>query len=141
MNKSSHVMWECDYHIVIVPKYRKKVLYGKKRERVGEILRELAEQRGVKIVQGFVCVDHIHMLITIPPKFSVAEVMGFMKGKSAIRLHNEFGKRKILSQKKFWSRGYFVRTSGIETDQIKKYIENQWDKDKREDGNQLDFGW
>ena len=141
MKKISHVNWECDYHVVIVPKYRKRVLYGGVRKRIGEMLRELAGQKGVKITEGFVCHDHIHMLLSIPPKYSIAEIMGYMKGKSAIRLHNEYGKRRAISQKSFWSRGYFVRTSGIDKVQIQKYIQNQGDKDQRDDGSQLDFNW
>jgi len=141
MEKSSHVIWDCCYHVVIVPKYRKKVLYGKVRSRVKEILHKLAAEKGVEILEGSLCEDHIHMLVSIPPKYSVAEVMGFMKGKSAIRLHNEFGKNRQISQKKFWSRGYFVRTGGLDKEKIKNYIKNQWNKDQREDGNQMDFGW
>ena len=141
MEKTSHVCWECDYHVVIVPKYRKKVLYGTVRKRTGEILRELAGQKGVRIVEGFICHDHVHMLLSIPPKFSIAEVLGFMKGKSAIRLHNEFGKNHMLTQKSFWSRGYFVRTSGLDKEKVQKYIQNQWNKDKRYEGLQLDLNW
>ena len=141
MEKSKHVRWECDYHVVIVPKYRKKSLYGRVKKRLGEMLRQLSREKGVEIVEGSTCVDHVHMLVAIPPKYSVAEVMGFMKGKSAIRLHNEFGNRKMVSRKNFWSRGYFVRTSGVDKEQIRKYIQNQWEGDKREDGGQLDFNW
>ncbi len=126
MEKISHVIWKCDYHIVIVPKYRKKILYGQVQKRLGEILRELAGQKSVKIEEGSVCVDYVHMLLSIPSKLSVAEVMGFMKGESAIRLHNEFREKRTISQKSFWSRGYFVRTSGLDKERIKKYIRNQW---------------
>ena len=142
MEKISHVKWECYYHVVIVPKYRKKVLYGQIRKRLGEILRELARQKGVEIVEGCICADHVHMLISIPPKYSLSTVMGFMKGKSAIKLHNEYAvKRRGIMEKSFWSRGYFVRTSGLDKEVVKKYIKNQWSKDKRIDGSQLDFKW
>ena len=141
MNKLKHVTWDCTYHVVIVPKYRKKILYGKTKKRLGEILRQLSQEKGVEIVEGNVRADHVHMMMKIPPKHSIADVMGFMKGKSAIRLHNEFGKTKMVGRKNFWSRGYFVRTSGINESQLKKYIQDQGDKDKRDDGSQLDFNW
>lgn len=137
-----HVIWDCTYHVVIVPKYRKRVLYGPVRRRVGGILRELAKQKGIEIVRGNALPDHIHMVLSIPPKYSVAHTMGFLKGKSAIRIHHEFGRRKmVLMQKSFWSRGYFVRTVGIDKDVVKRYVENQWKKDKINDGPQLDLTW
>lgn len=141
MEKQSHVQWECTYHVVIVPKYRKKILYKMVGKRIREILKKLAEEKGVEIKEGSVCTDHVHMLISIPPKYSVAEVLGFMKGKSAIRIHNEKSRKKQVSGKSFWSRGYFVRTTGLDTEKIRNYIKNQWEKDKREDGDQLDFSW
>ena len=138
----SHVVWECTYHVVIVPKYRKRVLYGPVRKRIGEILRELAKQKGIEIVKGNVCPDHVHIVLSIPPKYSVAHVLGFMKGKSAIRIHCEFSRKKmVLMQKSFWSRGYFVRTVGIDKEVVKKYVEDQWKKDKFNDGPQLDLSW
>lgn len=140
--KQNHVVWECTYHVVIVPKYRKKVLFGLARKRIGEILRELAKQKGIEIVKGNACPDHIHMVLSIPPKYSVAHVMGFIKGKSAIRMHAEFSRRKMaLMQKSFWSRGYFVRTVGIDKEIVKRYVEDQWKKDKFNDGPQLDLHW
>lgn len=141
MKKQAHVKWECTYHVVIVPKYRKRVLYGQVKKRVGEILRELAEQKGVEIVEGNVRVDHVHMILSIPPKYSVARVMGYMKGKSAIKLHNENGSRKVLRRKNFWSRGYFVRTVGLDEEVVRKYVANQEKRDQYEDGNQLDMKW
>ena len=141
-HQDSHVVWECTYHVVIVPKYRKRVLYGPVRKRIGGILRELANQKGIEIVKGNVCPDHVHMVLSIPPKYSVAHVMGFMKGKSAIRIHCEFSQKKmVLMQKSFWSRGYFVRTVGIDKEVVKKYVEDQWKKDKFNDGPQLDLSW
>ena len=141
MQKSKHVTWDLCYHVVIEPKYRKKILYGRVKERLGQILRKLSSEKGVEILEGNMCSDHVHMMLRIPPKYRVAEVMGFLKGKSSIRLHNEFRKGKMLSGKKFWSRGYFVRSSGIDQDDLRKYIQDQWDGDKRDDGSQLDFNW
>ena len=141
MNKLKHVTWECDYHVVIVPKYRKRVLYEGVKKRLGEILRQLSREKGVEIVEGNIRKDHVHMMLSIPPKLSVSEVLGYMKEKSAIRLHNEFGKGRMISQKSFWSRGYFVRTSGVDKEQLKIYIREQEDKDKRDDGSQMDFNW
>ena len=141
MQKQKHRKWECTYHIVIVPKYRKKVLYKAVRSRLGEILKELCRQKGVEIVKGNAKLDHVHMLISIPPKLSVSQVVGFMKGKSAIKIHNEKQKKRKMTGKHFWSRGYFVRTVGLDEKMIINYVKNQARKDKREDGNQLDMGW
>jgi putative transposase len=138
----SHVQWECKYHVVIVPKYRKKILYGQVRQRVGQILRSLAQQKDVEIIEGFVCIDHVHMVISIPPKYSIAMVIGFMKGKSAIRIHQEFSKHyKSYHGKHFWSRGYFVSTVGLDEEMIKKYVRNQEKTDKLADGQELDLNW
>jgi putative transposase len=126
----------------MVPKYRKRLLYGSVRQRAGEIIRYLAKQKGVEVIEGKACSDHIHMLVSIPPKFSVSHIIGFMKGKSAIRLHFEFSKnRRHLTQKSFWSRGYCVSTVGLDQEQIAEYIKNQHKKDRNIDGDQLDFGW
>ena len=141
MESQSHVRWECRYHVVIVPKYRKRVLYGEIRSRLREILRELAKRKGIEIVEGNVQTDHVHMMLSIPPKYSVAGIIGYMKGKSAIWLHNEFGPKRAVIQKKFWSTGYFVRTVGLDQRMVQKYIQDQEKKDKHEDGDQLDLGW
>ena len=141
LHHGSHVVWDCKYHLVIVPKYRKKILYGMTRKRIGEIIRELARRKGIEIIEGTACTDHIHMYISIPPKYSVAHVLGYLKGKSAIRIHLEEGKRRPLLQKNFWSRGYFVRTVGIEDEVIRKYIQDQWKRDRYEDGDTLDLHW
>jgi putative transposase len=107
---SAHVKWECKYHIVIVPKYRRKVLFGKTRKKVGEVLRRLCRQKGVEILEGNAMPDHIHMVLSIPPKYSVAMVIGYLKGKSAIQIHREMlGVKKGFTGKSFWSRGYCVR--------------------------------
>ena len=140
--QQSHVTWKCEYHLVIVPKYRKKSLYGPVRQRTGQIIRELAKRKGVEVIEGNACPDHIHLVLSIPPRSSVAEIIGFIKGKSAIRLHYEFGKKRgNLQQKSFWSRGYFVSTVGINREQIIKYVQDQWKKDKFIDGPQLDLSW
>jgi len=143
MQTQNHVRFDCTYHIVIVPKYRKKILYGIARKQIGAILRELAKQKGIEIQEGNAHLDHIHLVLSIPPKFSVANTMGFLKGKSAILIHNRLAKqqRKSVTQKNFWSRGYFVRTVGIDTETVKQYVREQWEKDKREDGLQLEFHW
>ncbi len=142
LKTQEHVLWDCTYHVVIVPKYRKKILYLHVRKEVGAIIRTLAKRKGIEIIEGNAQVDHIHMVISIPPKFSVANTMGFIKGKSAILLHNQFGKRnRNIMQKSFWSRGYFVRTVGIDEETIKNYVRNQWKRDQTIDGTQLDFQW
>ena len=120
----AHVKWECKYHLVWVPKYRRKVLYGKVRTRTREILRDLCRQKGVEIVEGNVRKDHIHVCLSIPPKYSVAHVAGFLKGKSAIRLHREFIGRRA-GEKNFWIRGYCVSTVGLDEEQIRRYIREQ----------------
>ena len=103
---SAHVKWECKYHIVIVPKYRRKVLFGKTRKKIGEILRQLCRQKGVEILEGNALPDHIHMVLSIPPKYSVVMVVGYLKGKSAIQIHREMlGVKKGFTGKSFWSRG------------------------------------
>lgn len=128
-----------DGNAIIVPKYRKRVLFGHVRSRLREILRELAKRKGIEIIEGYVMSDHVHMMLSIPPKYSVANILGFLKGKSAIWLHNEFGSRKSIRQKTFWSTGYFVRTVGLDQKMVQKYIQNQEKKDKHEDGDQLDL--
>ena len=138
----SHVIWDCQYHVVIVPKYRKKMLYGYTRAEIGKILRQLAPQKDIEILEATACPDHIHMLIKIPPRYSVAHAMGFLKGKSAIRAHNQFSpKRHSIQQKGFWSRGYFVSTVGVDEDTIRKYIQDQWKNDQFFDGPAMDFKW
>lgn len=122
----SHSRWDCKYHVVFVPKMRKKVLYGKIRKFLGPVLHELAGQRGSKILEGHMVQDHVHMLISIPPKYAIAEVIGYMKGKSAIAVARQFGgKSKNFNGERFWARGYAVSTVGFEEQQIKTYIKNQ----------------
>ena len=132
----SHVRWDCKYHVVIVPKYRKKVLYGRWRRKVREILRELCRQRGVELIEGSAKPDHIHMCLSIPPKFSVAFVVGFLKGKSAVRIHRMMGERRLTGLH-FWSRGYCVSTTGLDDSIVREYIRQQ---EREETGlGELDF--
>lgn len=137
----SHVVWDCKYHVVIVPKYRKKILYGSVRVQIGKIIRELAKQKEVEVLEGNACPDHIHLVLKIPPKHSVAYIMGFLKGKSAIRAHNVFSRKRALTQKCFWSRGYFVNTVGVDEDIIRKYVQDQWKNDQFFDGSEMDLHW
>ena len=128
--------WDCKYHVVIVPKYRRKVFYGKQRKRIGEILRELCRQKGVELVEGNAAVDHIHMLLSVPPKYSIAMTIGYLKGKSAIRINRELERVKgSLFGRSFWARGYCVSTVGLDEDTIRKYIREQEKKEK----DQLDM--
>ena len=105
----AHTKWECKYHVVIVPKYRMKVLYGKVKKSAGQILRELCRYKGIELLEGHAMADHIHVCISVPPKYSIAMVVGYLKGKSAIRIHREIlGVRKGFTNKSFWTRGYYV---------------------------------
>jgi len=138
----NHVAWDCKYHIVIVPKYRKKILYGQVRVQIGKIIRELAQQKESEVIEGTACPDHVHLVLSVPPKYSVSHVIGFLKGKSAIKAHNTFAKQRYtVGQKSFWSRGYYVNTVGIDEDEIVKYVQNQWKNDQFHDGPQLDLRW
>ena len=128
----SHVRWDCKYHVVIVPKYRKKLLYGKIRKRVGEVIRDLCRQRGVELLEGHLMADHVHMCLQIPPKFSVAFVIGFLKGKSAVRIHRTVLDRKRVTGLHFWARGYCVSTVGLDERTIRKYIREQQDLEMKQ---------
>jgi len=122
----SHSKWDCKYHVIFVPKYRKKKLYGKTREFFGPILHELAAQKGCKILEGHLVQDHVHMIISIPPKYSVAEIIGYIKGKSAIAFARRFnGRQRNFNGEKFWARGYAVSTVGFEIDKVRMYVRNQ----------------
>jgi len=128
----SHSKWDCKYHLIFVPKYRRKKLYGSIRRFLGPIFHELASQRRSKILEGHMVQDHVHMLIAIPPKYAVSEVVGYVKGKSAIAVARQFGGRKRnFNGEKFWARGYAVSTVGFEEDQIRKYIKTQEQLDSR----------
>ena len=122
----SHSRWDCKYHIVFVPKCRKQVLYGKIREFLGVKFHELASQRNCKILEGHMVQDHVHMLIKIPPKYSVAEVVGYLKGKAAIAVARQFGGRKRnFNGEQLWARGYAVSTVGFNEEQIRHYVRHQ----------------
>ena len=122
----SHSRWDCKYHVVFIPKCRRKELYGKIRKFLGPVFHEMARQKGCKIEEGHMVQDHVHMLIKIPPKFSVAEIIGYIKGKSAIAVARQFGGRKRnFNGEKLWARGYAVSTVGFEEEQVRKYICHQ----------------
>ena len=128
----SHVHWDCKYHVVIVPKYRRKALYGKMRRPVGKILRELCRQRGVDLVEGSLRPDHVHMCLSVPPKYSIAFVIGFLKGKSAVRIHRELLQERRMTGLHFWARGYCVSTIGLDEQQIRQYVRDQEEEDRKE---------
>ena len=136
----SHTKWECKYHIVFIPKYRRKVLYGELRRYLGEVFRRLAEQRESRIEEGRLQPDHVHMMVSIPPKYSVAQVVGYIKGKSAIHIARTFGERKhnFLGQH-FWARGYFVSTVGRDEAVVREYIQQQEVEDRRLDQLRMHF--
>lgn len=130
-NSIAHTTWNCKYHIVFAPKYRRKIFYGKKRSEIGKILRELCNWKGVKKIEGEVCPDHIHMLVEIPPKMSVSSFMGFLKGKSSLIIHERHANLKYKhGNRAFWCRGYYVDTAGKNTKKIAEYIKNQLEEDK-----------
>ena len=131
-NKSlSHTRWKCQYHIVFIPKYRKKVLYGKVREDVREIISTLCKYKSVEIIAGAVCIDHVHLSVAIPPKFSVSDFMGQLKGKSSMMIFDRFANLKYrYGNRKFWCRGCYVDTVGRNNKVIEEYIKNQLQEDK-----------
>ena len=130
----THSVWECKYHIVWIPKYRRKVLYKELRQYLGEMLRELAKQKECTIEEGHLMGDHVHVLISIPPKYSVSQVVGFLKGKSAIAIaRNYLGRKRNFTGQSFWARGYHVSTVGRDEAKIRKYIQHQEREDKRLD--------
>ena len=136
----AHVKWECKYHIVILPKYRKKVLYGTVRGRIGEILRDLCRQKDVQLLEGKAMPDHIHMLESVPPKYSIAMTIGYLKGKSAVRIHRQvLGTKGTLFGRSFWARGYCVSTVGLDEHQIRQYIKEQEKLEKDQEQMDLDF--
>lgn len=134
----SHTKWECKYHGVFIPKYRKKALYYELRQYLGELFRELAAQKECRIEEGHLMSDHVHMLISIPPKYSVSEVMGYIKGKSAINIARTYqGRRKNFTGQHFWARGHYVSTVGRDEALVRQYIRDQEKEDQRVD--QLNF--
>jgi putative transposase len=128
----SHSRYDCKYHLVFVPKYRKKKLYGEIRRYLGPVFHELAQQKGCKILEGHMVQDHVHMLITIPPKHAVSQIVGYIKGKSAIAVARQFnGRKQNFNGEQFWARGYAVSTVGFEEKEIRKYIQNQEQLDSK----------
>jgi len=133
----AHVKWECKYHVVILPKYRQKILYGKLRHGIGKILRELCRQKEIELVEGNAAGDHIHMVLSIPPKYSVAMTVGYLKGKGAVRIHRELMKTKgTLFGRRFWARGYCVSTVGLNEQQIRRYVRDQEERQNKADAQQ-----
>lgn len=130
----NHTKWECKYHVVFIPKCRRKALYGSLRKHLGKVFRELARQKECEIAEGHLMVDHVHMLLSIPPKYSVAQVLGYLKGKSAIQVaRNWGGKRRNYVGQHLWARGYWVSTVGHNEAAVRKYIREQEQEDQRLD--------
>ncbi|MBN1421917.1 MAG: IS200/IS605 family transposase [Planctomycetes bacterium] len=136
----SHVKWDCKYHVVFVPKYRRKALYGKRRRRIGPILRDVCVQRGIELLEGHAMPDHVDMVVRIPPKDSVAFAIGFVKGKSAVRIHRGVLKERRMVGMHFWATGYCVSTVGAlaqgksDEETVRKYVRDQESRDRMEDG-------
>lgn len=129
-NSLSHTTWESKYHLVFAPKYRRQVIYGKIRDDVGKILRELCDRKGIEIIEAECCKDHVHMLVRIPPKYSVAEITGYLKGKSSLMIFDRHANLKYkYGNRHFWCRGYYVDTVGKNSKKIKEYIKNQLQED------------
>ncbi len=130
----AHAKWECKYHVVWIPKYRRQALYAELRKHLGPVLRELARQRECLVEEGHLQVDHVHMLLSIPPKYAVAQVLGFIKGKSAIHVARTYlGRRQNFTGQHFWARGYYVSTVGRNEAAIREYIRRQQAEDRRLD--------
>lgn len=130
INSLSHTKWNCKYHIVFAPKYRRKAFFWDKKVAVGKILRQLCEWKGVNILEAEICPDHVHMLVEIPPKLSVSQFMGYLKGKSSTMLYEQFGDLKYkYRNREFWCRGYYVDTVGKNERRIAEYIKNQLSED------------
>ena len=136
----AHTMWNCKYHIVFAPKYRRKVFFKEKRVEVGKILRKLCEFKGITIVEAEICPDHVHMLLEIPPKLSVSGVVGYLKGKSSLMIYQKWGNMKFkYRNRQFWCRGFYVDTVGKNTERIKEYIKNQLMKDEKSTQLMIEF--
>jgi putative transposase len=134
----SHTRWDCKYHIVFIPKRRKKQIYGSLRKYLGEILRELASQRDCEILEGHLMRDHVHMCLSVPPKYAVSNVVGYIKGKSAMSIARQFGGRqRNFTGEVFWAIGYFVSTVGLDEEVVRAYIRNQEQEDERYDQMKL----
>ena len=130
-NSLAHTKWDCKYHIVFAPKYRRMVIYREIKADIGKILRQLCQQKGVEIIEAEACPDHIHMLLSIPPKYSVSQIMGYLKGKSSLMIFDRHANLKYkYGNRHFWARGYFVDTVGRNKKAIKAYIQNQLQEDQ-----------
>ena len=135
----SYVRWECKYHIIIIPKYRRKVFFGKMRRQIGTILRDLCRQKKIELLEGHAMSDHVHMVLSIPPKYSVSHTVGFLKGKSAVRIHRELMKNRRVTGLHFWAVGYCVSMIGLNEETIRKYVREQDERDRRLDQPELEF--
>ena len=136
----THTRWDCKYHVVFIPMRRQKVIYGRLRKFLGDIFHELAKRKGCEILEGHLMRDHVHICISIPPKYSVSHVVGYLKGKCAISIARHFkGRQRNFNGESFWARGYFVTTVGLDEDVVRAYIRNQEKDDERHD--QLRLGW
>ena len=134
VNSLAHTKWNCKYHIVFAPKYRRKIFYEEKRSAIRDILRTICGWKGVEIIEGEVCPDHVHLLLSIPPKMSVSYFVGYLKGKSSLMMFQRFGNMKFAYRnREFWCKGYYVDTVGKNTTAIKEYIANQLKRDKEMD--------
>ena len=133
-NSLAHTKWECKYHIVFAPKYRRQIIYGKIKADIGQMLRKLCEYKGIEILEAEACKDHIHMLVSIPPKYSVAQIMGYLKGKSSLMIFEKYANLKYkYGNRHFWCRGYYVSTVGANKKAIPEYIRNQLQEDYSDD--------
>lgn len=133
-NSLAHTKWECKYHIVFAPKYRRQIIYGKIKMDIGQMLRKLCEYKEVAIIEAEACKDHIHMLISVPPKYSVAQIMGYLKGKSSLMIFEKYANLKYkYGNRHFWCRGYYVSTVGANRKAIQEYIRNQLQEDYTDD--------
>jgi len=141
VNKISHTSWNCKYHVVFAPKYRRKAFYGIRRLEIGAILRKLCNWKGINIIEAEVCADHVHMLIEIPPKYSVSGIMGYLKGKSSLIIYEKWGNLKYkYRNREFWCRGYYVDTVGKNTKKITEYIKNQLREDAESSQLTMEMG-
>jgi len=134
INSLDHTTWRCQYHVVFAPKYRRLAIYGELKTDIGKILRQLCQQKGVEIIEAELCPDHIHMLISIPPKYSVSQVMGYLKGKSSLMIFDRHANLKYkYGNRHFWARGYYVDTVGKNKKHMQEYIRNQLQEDQMAD--------
>ena len=134
INSLAHTKWECKYHIVFAPKYRRQIIYGNIKADIGQMLRKLCDYKGIEIIEAEACKDHIHMLVSIPPKYSVSQIMGYLKGKSSLMIFEKYANLKYkYGNRHFWCRGFYVDTVGRNRKAIEKYIRNQLKEDHEED--------